>query len=309
MRCACSCRADGGVQRPALTEPQPVTTRITTADGVSLAVHRIGPPDGAPVLLAAGTFSNWSFWLGTRGTGFARLLARHGFDAWVLDFRGHGASQRPAEGQRWTFDQWGRLDVSAAVRAIAATGRRPLLVGHSAGGASVLAALAAEPDVRAATVAAIIIATPLPWLQRWRRLAAWSMRLASRHLPSFPARLLRLGPENELPGVMEQWMDWNIRGEWRGDDGTDYSRALPLLDRPPLLFLAGAGDRRFSPTAAVRGLFELVGATDKTFVIAGSAYGYRRDYGHVDLVVSRDAQAETWPLLLSFLQRHAAAGH
>jgi predicted alpha/beta hydrolase len=197
------------------------TERITAGDGVSLALHRLGPADGTPVIMAHGTFSNWSFWLGTRGTGFGRLLADNGFEACILDFRGHGASQRPAHGERWTFDDWGRRDVPAAVRALAAEGRRPLLVGHSAGGASILAALAAEADVRAVVPAAIVAATPLPWLQRWRRPAAWALRLAARRLSAFPARLLRLGPEDELPGVMAQWMDWNLRGAWIGDDGTE----------------------------------------------------------------------------------------
>jgi predicted alpha/beta hydrolase len=278
--------------------------RIRTDDGVSLALHRAGPRDGTPVLLAAGTFSNWSFWLGTRGTGFARVLAEHGFEACVLDFRGHGASQRPAAGQRWSFDDWGRRDVVAAVRALAAEGRTPLLVGHSAGGASILAALAAVADVRAAVPAAIVLATPLPWLQRWRRPAAWLMRQASRRLPAFPARLLRLGPENELPGVMEQWMDWNLRGRWTGDDGTDYGEALRRL-RMPVMVVAGGGDTRFAPPHAVRGLFDLLEAADGTFILAARDHGFARDYDHVGLVVSRDARAEVWPLLLAFLQRHA----
>jgi predicted alpha/beta hydrolase len=281
-----------------------VIERVTAVDGVSLALHRIGPRDGTPVILASGTFSNWSFWLGTRDTGFARRLADEGFEACVLDFRGHGASQRQAAGQRWTFDDWGRRDLPAAVRAIAAEGRRPLLVGHSAGGASVLAALAAEPDVRAAVPAAIIAATPLPWLQRWRRTAAWAMRFASRRVRRFPARLLRLGPEDELPGVMEQWMDWNLRGHWVGDDGTDYALAFRRL-HTPLLFLAGAGDHRFAPPHAVRGLHDLVASADRQFVLAGREGGFSRDYDHVGLLVSRAAREEVWPLLLDWLRRHS----
>jgi pimeloyl-ACP methyl ester carboxylesterase len=284
--------------------PAATIERITASDEVSLALHRLGPRDGVPVILTHGTFSNWSFWLGTRGTGFARALADHGFEACVLDFRGHGASQRPAPGQRWTFDAWGRLDVPAAVRALVAERRRPLLVGHSAGGASVLAALAAEADIREAVPGAIIAATPLPWLQRWRRTAAWSMRFASRRMSRFPARLLRLGPEDELAGVMEQWMDWNLRGHWVGDDGTDYSIAFRDL-HTPLLFLAGAGDTRFSPPHAVRGLHDLLGSADKHFVVAGLDTRFSQDYDHVALLVSRAARQEIWPLLLDWLHRHS----
>jgi predicted alpha/beta hydrolase len=287
-------------------QPSVTVQHLTADDGVSIALHRIGPRDGTPVILAPGTFSNWSFWLGTRGTGFARLLAEQGFEACVLDFRGHGASQRPAPGQRWSFDDWGRRDLPAAVRAIAGEGRRPLLVGHSAGGASVLAALAGDADVRAAVPAAIVAATPLPWLQRWQRAGAWGMRFASKRLSSFPARLLRLGPEDELPGVMEQWLDWNIRGRWTGDDGTDYAVAFrqPLV---PLLFLAGAGDNRFAPPAAVRGLYDLVQSEGKAFILAGVETGFARDYDHVSLLVSRDARSEIWPLMLAWLRNAGTA--
>jgi predicted alpha/beta hydrolase len=278
--------------------------RIRTEDGVALAVHRLGDPAGVPVILAPGTFSNWSFWLGTRGTGFARELARRGFEAWVVDLRGHGSSQRPAPGQRWIFDDWGRLDLPAVIRAVTVEGRTPLLVGHSAGGASALAALAGSPALERDVAAAAIIATPLPWLQRWRRVGAWTMRFASRHMEAFPARLLGLGPEDELSGVMEQWMDWNLRGCWTSRDGTDYGVALGDL-RLPVLMVAGTGDHRFAPPDACRGLFELIGSPDRLFVEAGRDTGFSRDYGHVELIVSRDARREIWPLLADWLAAHA----
>ncbi|NIQ59134.1 MAG: alpha/beta fold hydrolase, partial [Gammaproteobacteria bacterium] len=74
---------------------------------------------------------------------FARALADEGYRALALDPRGHGASQRP-DGERWTFDDWARRDVPAALRH--ATEERPgFLVGHSGGGAAGLIALATEP--------------------------------------------------------------------------------------------------------------------------------------------------------------------
>jgi predicted alpha/beta hydrolase len=283
----------------------PDLLRVTTDDGVSLAVHRLGPGDGVPVLLTPGTFSNWSFWLGTRGTGFARLLANAGYDAWVLDFRGHGASQRPAPPQRWSFDDWGRRDIPAVVRVLAAQGRRPVLVGHSAGGISSLAAIAAEPDVADAVRGAIIAAAPLPALQRWRRPVALAMRFAARRMNAFPARLLRLGPEDELPGVMEQWITWHLQQRWCGTDGTDYRAALGSV-ATPLLFLAGAGDHRFAPPHAVRDLHDAASTAPRQWILAGRATGFSRDYGHVDLIVSRAARAEVWPLLLDWIHDRAA---
>jgi predicted alpha/beta hydrolase len=283
----------------------PRIQRIHTDDGVAIAVHRVGEPSAVPVILAPGTFSNWTFWLGTRGTGFARYLAERGFEAWVVDFRGHGHSQRPAPGQHWNFDDWGRFDLTAVVRAVIAERRRPFLVGHSAGGASLLAALCGDEQVHSTARGIIVLATPLPWLQRWRRFAARAIRLAARSLSAFPARLLRLGPEDELPGVMAQWMDWNLSGRWTGRDGTDYAAALGDVDLP-LLFIAGRGDHRFAPPAACRGLFDHIGGADRLFILAGTDTGFRRDYNHVDLVVSRDARTEIWPLMADWLAARAA---
>jgi predicted alpha/beta hydrolase len=267
---------------------------------VQLAVHRIGPRDGVPVILAPGTFTSSAFWLGTRGTGFARVLADAGFESWVLDFRGHGASARPLPSQRWRFDDWGRRDLPAAIATVNDEGRTPFIVGHSAGGASTLAALAADAQLQKNVRGAIIVATPLPWLQRWRRVAAYTMRLAAQSTNYFPARLLRLGPEDELSGVMEQWMDWNLRGQWIGTDGTDYVSALARL-HVPLLFIAGEGDTRFAPPPACLGLFDRVGSLDRRFVLASRDAGYLRDYGHVDLLVSREAREEIWPLMIRWL--------
>ena len=65
--------------------------RVLAADGVELSLTRVVGPDGAgdPVVLTHGTFSN-----ATICTRLAEYLARHGFDCWVLELRGHGASQR-----------------------------------------------------------------------------------------------------------------------------------------------------------------------------------------------------------------------
>ena len=276
--------------------------QIVTDDGVTLVAHCLGDPTGMPVVLVPGTFSNHTFWLGTRGTGFARALAAAGYEAWALDPRGHGESQKPGPRDRWDFDDWARHDVPAAVRAAAARGRGTVLVGHSAGGATSLIACAAVPDLRRHVRALVVAATPLPWLQAMRRLATFFALGVSRAFGRFPARLVGLGPEDELGGVMVQWMRWQLQGHWRGDDGTDYEALFGKLE-VPVLFLAGAGDRVEAPPRAVHALFKLVGSRDKTFLLCGRDGGFSEDFDHVGLLVSRAARREVWPKIIDWLGR------
>lgn len=275
---------------------------IQASDGVNLALHRLGPPDATPVLLVPGTFSNHTFWLGTRGTGFARRLAENGYAAWVLDPRGHGLSQRPEPGQRWVFDDWARKDLPAALRTATDDHRAPaFLIGHSAGGAAILAALAAHPELRPLVRGIVIAGTPVPWLQPFRGLGARAILGLTRIHGRFPARALRLGPEDEIPGVMIQWMEWNLRGRWVGNDGTDYQQRFADLD-VPTFFLAGAGDKLFAPPYACRALFDMIGSDEKAFLLCGRRTGFSHDYGHAGLLVHRSARIEVWPRILAWIQ-------
>jgi predicted alpha/beta hydrolase len=272
------------------------TEHIVAADGARIALHRLGNPAHTPVLLIPGTFSNSTFWLGTRGVGFARALADAGYHACVLDPRGHGASDRPRAQEKWDIDDWARLDVPAALCAIATPDRPAFLIGHSAGGAVMLAALSAQPDLHRYVRAIVAIGTPLPWLQPWRGLGARMIRALSTLLGRFPARLLKLGPEDELPGVMTQWMTWNIEGHWIGDDGTDYTAGLSAI-RHPLLMFAGTHDRFFAPPRACAGLYDLIGSADKSFEV-------KTGLDHVTLVVSKEAKETIWPAIIQWLEAH-----
>lgn len=287
-----SSRADG----PGAADVERID--IAADDGVRLALHRTGPRNGTPVVLIPGTFSNHTFWLGTRGTGFARDLAQHGYEAWVLDPRGHGLSERPGRSDVWRFDDWARRDAPAAIAAALAS-RVGFVIGHSAGGAAALVAISTRPDLRERMRGLAALGTPFPWLQPFSRIGAHTLRTISKVLGRFPARALRLGPEDELAGVMIQWMDWNLARHWRGDDGTDYSRAIAALE-VPLLVMAAAADR-WAPPPACRALLDSVASTDRTWQLLARQTGFSRDFGHVDMLVGRAARAEVWPLIRKWL--------
>lgn len=266
-----------------------------TADGVRVALHRLGQAGAPRVLLIPGTFSNHTFWLGTRGVGFARTLADAGYEAWVLDPRGHGLSDKPERKQRWDIDDWARKDLPTALHAMASADAPVHIIGHSAGGAVTLAALSADKELHSLVRSVVTAGTPVPWLQPWRGIGAWVIRATSQVFGRFPARLLRLGPEDELPRVMSQWMTWNIEGHWTGDDGTDYSAGLEHLHMP-FFMIAGSADRLFAPPYACEGLFNMIGSQRKQFRVFDGL-------DHVGLIVSKRARQEVWPAILEFLNR------
>lgn len=273
---------------------------LTTADGVCLAVHRLGPEVGVPVLLVPGMFTSHSFWLGTRGVGLARHLAAAGFHCHVLDLRGHGASER-WRGQPWRFADWVRHDVPSALRAC---GGPAFVVGHSAGGAAVLAAMAADPATRDLVRGLVLLGTPFPVLAGRRWLLGALAVAASRLLGRFPARFLRLGPEDEVGGVMAEWMGWNLAGRWTGPRGEDWWSSLVGLDLP-VLAMAGEGDRLWAPPERCRRLLWQIGSSSRTFVAVGRSTGFPSDLDHVGLVASAGAREHVWPRVGAWISERA----
>src|SRR5690606_21645865 len=164
-----SSRADG----PGTADVERID--IEADDGVRLALHRTGPRNGTPVVLIPGTFSNHTFWLGTRGTGFARDLAQHGCEAWALVPHGPCLCQRPGRSDVWRFDAWARRDAPAAIAAALAS-RAGFVIGHSAGGAAALVAISTRPDLRERMRGLAALGTPFPWLQPFSRIGAHTLR-------------------------------------------------------------------------------------------------------------------------------------
>ncbi len=115
-----------------------------TADGVRLSAWYIPARNGAAVLLLPGAGSTRTAVLAQ-----AAALARHGYGALLLDGRGHGRSG----GHAMDFGWWGGRDIAAAFSFLA---RQPgvhpdkiAALGESMGGEQALAAMGADPRIRA----------------------------------------------------------------------------------------------------------------------------------------------------------------
>ena len=60
--------------------------------------------------------------------------------------------------------------------------------------------------------------------------------------------------------------------------------------------LSGSADK-VDPPPGCRAFVDATPSPDTTFMEAGTAHGYTRNYDHPGIVVSKDAQREIWPLI------------
>jgi pimeloyl-ACP methyl ester carboxylesterase len=278
-----------------------ISLRVTTADGIGLALHRFSRKHGAPppVLLVHGAFTSHRVWI--RDGGFAQHLADRGFDVWLADLRHHGSSDREPRPRLWRFEDLIRFDAPAlTARVREETGRAVAWVGHSFGGVVGLCwlAWAAAPGAVRALVG---LGSPGPSQLglAMRALAAGAAGLCEV-LGRYPARLLRLGPEDECARVFGDWMRWNASRRWNGVDGFDYLGALSSV-RTPYLGVAGDADWLFAPPARCRELVERVGAGTKQLLICGPRLG------HAGLVLGARAPGHCWAPVADWLERSREA--
>ena len=189
------------------TPVEPV--RLVAADGTVLAARRYAAtaPRIGRIVVAGATAVPQRFY-----RRFAEHAAARGYETLTLDYRGIGLS-RPAtlKGYRMRYLDWARLDLTAAVEAMAADDHVPLfMLGHSFGGH----AFGLLPN-HARVAAFYTFATGAGWhgwmspAERWRVLAMWRVigPVLTRWKGYLPWSLVGMGEDLPL-GVYRDWRRW-----------------------------------------------------------------------------------------------------
>ena len=299
----------------------------------------LAAPTRAPVLLIHGYGQNrYAFHLPSRS--LVNYLARAGFDVFNVDLRGRGRSAHLGARRPGAVVDFVREDVPAALDEIERlSGKRAVfLVGHSLGGVvSYCMAVAEESRIAGvatlgapyhftrgspflAGVGSLFLALdarlslpnfPVParaygkFVRRARRIVEsplYPLPLRGFHRGAIEPQVLRehmaLAMDNGSIGTMRAMFAWarDARREVDSDAGLfGYARRFQERELP-LLVIAGRYDD-LAPPASVKPAFTLSRSSDKK---------YRElPFGHVDLLVGRDAPLTTWPVLEQWLQRHS----
>ncbi|MBF8746373.1 alpha/beta fold hydrolase [Pseudomonas putida] len=281
---------------------------------VELAVTRLGLADqtaghGQPVILLHGSFSNRRFWYSPKGIGLGAQLARAGFDVWIPEMRGHGLSPRNRDWQRNRVADYARYDLPAIAAFVhEQAARAPHWIGHSLGGTTLAAALGGGylPATQMASVALFgSQVSRVYWPLKVPPLT-WGAKLLLKRWGHLSGPRLKRGPEDEPIGLALESMRWHGLFGRFGDKGDDWWAGLANVD-VPLLVVAGAGDTQ-DPVWACRKLYEQLGGERKQFLRLGREEGFEA-FGHVDMLVSKAAQAQVWPLVERWLRDPLVAVH
>lgn len=280
--------------------------QVTTRDNETLALHRVGTApfeaDRPVVVLVHGTYTNRRFWISRSGKGLAPYLYEAGYDVWMPETRGHGYSSETPRYSDWTARDVASEDLPAFAGFIQRlNGGKQHWVGHSYGGVYLLAALSMGWLKQDNLAAVAVFGSQVKEGQSYLRFTPlnWLLRTTVWMIGHLPARLLKMGSEDEPPGITNEALHWKQSGQWRSLQGEEYDRGLEGLQLP--VFAAGASADTMDPPKGCRELFEAIGSDAKTFRELGKANGYRRDYQHVDMLIGPHAEAEVWPELRHWL--------
>ncbi len=285
------------------------TGMIVSADGARIAVTRIVPPEPrqrepAPVILVHGSYANRKFWVSDKGIGMGPYLASLGFDVFIPELRGHGFSPKDNFSKIRAQDHM-EFDLPAIESHVEEmTGKKAFWIGHSFGGLYVLGALSAGWLSIEKTAGVVTFGSQITYGDTYLKIPplAWVLKIVLRLAGRLPAPLLGLGPEPEPAAEILEIIGWkSLSGKWVSGQGFEYEKGLGSIDVPALVF-AAARDKN-DPPRGCRIIYDLLGARDKQFVVLGKSSGFCKDYDHVGMVVSKEAQREVWPMVADWITK------
>jgi poly(3-hydroxyalkanoate) synthetase len=244
-----------------------------------------------------GSFSNRGFWLSRKGKGFAAYLVKEGYDVWLMDVRGHGLSPFNDQYNSNNVESYAKFDIPAVNDFVCEqTQKKPQWVGHSLGGLTIATAIAggylAEDKING-VITFGTQASLLHWSLKIP-LATTVAKAGVKFMKSISGVALRIGPEDEPKGIAYEQFRWfGLFRRWKGGDGQEYWKNLSQVAVPWLSVIA-AQDRNDSAKNCLK-LFSALPENQRELMMLSKADQYSREYGHIDMVVSKSAAKEVWP--------------
>lgn len=283
------------------TKPLETLIHVETQDEVSIALWKIYRDDSdlqKSVFLTHGTFSDRRVCMG-----IASFLVEQGYTCWIMEWRGHGASEMPIE--KFNFESIAKLDISAALAYLRneVQIRKIDCITHSGGGICLSMCLVENPSYQE-----FISSISLFGCQAFG--AAHNMRNRARiffgkylsaAMGYVPGQ--KLGrPHDESYYTMKQWYNWNLSGNFLGDSGKNYEEHLSKIDIP-ILSVCCKGDDVIAPREGCERFLQAFQNPKNRLLYCSKSEGYLEDYDHSRILHSSSSKKEIWPQVLDWIER------
>lgn len=153
---------------------------VKTKDGYHVTLFRIPRAEGRPVFLQHGLGSSSVGFVSTGNKSLAFILAEHGYDVWLGNFRGSSYSLKherlsadDAAFWDFSFDEHGAYDLPAAINHVYELTRRKIAyIGYSMGTTSMYVYGTTQPEAVAEKIQTFINFAPSVYLKGGASLAA-----------------------------------------------------------------------------------------------------------------------------------------
>jgi predicted alpha/beta hydrolase len=281
----------------------PVKINIYAADGTALALWHLKPSAialGKHLIIYHGTFSNKDSCLP-----LAHYFAGQGYDCYILEWRGHGASESPKN--KFDIETVALQDYPVVFdylfhkRGI----QKLSTLSHSGGGLCLAMCLIKYPEYLDKISSSVLFACQgfgaITSTKSFLKIlmGKWAAKLVG----FIPGPLNGLGPHNETYHFMRPWFQWNLKRRFIGADDFDYGKRLPQINYP-ILSLAGTGDHFIAPEQGCHEFLEAFQNPDNRLQLCGISEGFSEDYDHARVFLSSTAAQEIWPLAQDWIAQN-----
>lgn len=276
--------------------------KLETEDAETIALWKVTHPEKdnqKHIFLTHGTFSDKRICLG-----ISTYLVDLGYTCWIMEWRNHGASE-PTK-KKFNFETIALFDFKAAFKYLFEKEKIANLscITHSGGGICLTMFLTRNQDYISKVNNVTIFACQAfgAALTKRKYLSKIMLKCFTKLTGSMPGRKLG-NPHDEAYYTMKQWLDWNLKQNFKGKGDFDYLKNMPVVN-VPIFSVCGKGDTSVAPIEGCKAFLDGFKNPTNKLLLCGKDNGFSEDYDHGRIILSKPASLEIWPKVLDWIENN-----